>query len=194
MEFIQTFCILDGANRILQAGGSWDSFAAANDGEMAKADRVRGMSVLDVVEGFDMRALIAAALASVRQTGAAFVMHYRCDSPGIRRFMRMNATALGGGRLLILHDFLREERIGDGAVRWLFAPDAQARKCSICCAVEFGQVWIDPFETPDPHPAHVRYTICPECHDRASGILRLRRRDRGGGVVLRFPRSAQGWV
>jgi hypothetical protein len=85
--------------------------------------------------------------------------------------MRMTMSPLRNDRLLLVHDFVHEERSGESNVSWLFAPDARARKCSICCAVEFGDLWMDPFDATNPHPHFVTYGMCPECRRMVASKL-----------------------
>lgn len=188
MEPIQTNCVLDEANRFLYVGGDWDGFAEANGGQAAAGAAIGGRPVFDFVQGFETRTFLNAALFAVRDRARPFVSDYRCDGPGIRRFMRMTIAPLRHGRVLMCHDFLHAERAG-AEVATLFAPGARARKCSVCCAVEFGDVWLDPFEAGRGHPHHVSYTMCPDCRGRL-GVELARMAERtvhpAAGRVLRF--------
>lgn len=190
MNEAQSFCILDHANRIVSVGGRWDEFARENDGDDCLWHEIAGRSIFRSVTGFKTRCFLNAALSAVRNTGQDFVFDYRCDSECVKRFMRMTVTPLPRDRLLMVHDFLAEERIGSDGVRWLYAHDATSRKCSLCCSVEFGRVWIDPFELDEPHPQFVTYAICPHCERRAAGALGDTDPDWQDSNVIRFHRRS----
>jgi hypothetical protein len=192
MDYIQTFCVLDSGNRFVCVGGDWDRFAEEQGSDESTGLQVAGKSIFHSVKGFETRSFLNAALFAVRDRQRQFTLDYRCDSPDVRRYMRMTVSPLRSDRLLMVHDFLHEEHIGSGGVTWLFAPGAKARKCSLCCSVEFGEIWLDPFETDLPHPHFVTYAMCPDCHEKVSGTLSGAQRGRVETKIIRFHGTPPG--
>ncbi|MFM2356699.1 MAG: hypothetical protein RLZZ528_2435 [Pseudomonadota bacterium] len=192
MTFVQSFCVLDAGHRFLYVGGDWDAFAQDNGAEAATGEAIAGSTLFDHIEGFETRAFLNAALFAVRDCGKPFVLDYRCDSPRVRRFMRMTVSPLRGDRLLMLHDFLHEERVGKTLLPWIVAQDGVAPKCSVCCAVQYGEVWLDPFLARNPHPARVQAGLCPSCRALTAGrIAEMERRtELQKDNVIRLPRRA----
>jgi hypothetical protein len=192
MDCVQSFCVLDQNNVIVYVGGDWDRFAHENGGRAATGAQVSGRALLSCVRGPQTRAFLAASIAAVRETGKQFVMHYRCDSPGIRRFMRMTVVSLRAGRVLMLHDFLAEDKVGTTQVSPLFADRADVVKCPLCCSVLYGQIWMDPFLPDEPHSHHVHYEMCPDCRGTAGGLLKSSVAVADPDVVVRFARPLGG--
>ncbi|MFN0113127.1 MAG: hypothetical protein ACKVPY_00465 [Paracoccaceae bacterium] len=193
MDFIQTYCVLDEGDRLLCVGGDWDAFAEENGGADCTGANVAGKHYFSGIEGFETRSFLNAATFAVRDRKRQFVMDYRCDSPVIRRFMRLTVSPLRHNRLLMVHDFLHEEKAGDPGPVWLFAPDAKVRKCSVCCSVEFGEVWMDPYLSKHPRPQFVTYTMCPKCRKHAADSLSVASTPmRLETKVVRFSRRAGG--
>ena len=192
MTFVQSFCVLDSEYRFLYVGGDWDAFARANKAPKATGDAIANTSIFDQIEGFEPRAFLNAALFAVRDSGKPFVLDYRCDSPRVRRFMRMTVSALRGDRFLMVHDFLHEEDVGRALVSWAVVPNAVNQKCSVCCSVLYGEVWLDPFLARNPHPNMVRPSLCPECRTRTASQIAAMELQAASGRdnVVRFGRRA----
>jgi len=84
----------DGA--ILAYGrASWDHFAIENQAlGLADPECVLGHSLFDFMAGGAVRRTHREMLARVLRSGEPLTYDYRCDAPGLRRFMRMTLTAL----------------------------------------------------------------------------------------------------
>lgn len=89
---------IDSADRITSVSGSWDLFAAANDGGTRATDVV-GHSLWDFVVHNTTRQVYRDLIARVRG-GRPVTFSYRCDSPTLRRFMRMTMRPGASGPVI----------------------------------------------------------------------------------------------
>lgn len=92
MDGVAYIVASDGTIRAV--GGEWRRFALGNEGGgIADPDSVVGTRLLDHVTGEAVRV----SLVALMERGAAHgrvVYSYRCDSPELRRVMRMSITCL----------------------------------------------------------------------------------------------------
>lgn len=163
--------ILDANNRILACGEAWDRFARENDApELATRDLL-GRSLEDFVSGKVTRAFLADLLVRVRKRGHTLVIPYRCDSPRVRRFMRMEIQPLAQGRVRWRHWILRTEPL-PWAVTLEIAPQRRRDtyiRCSLCGRMRWQDSWIEPLSLvlaaglPPARALPVTYGLCPAC-------------------------------
>lgn len=180
---------VDGGNRILAVNDAWDGFAAGNDGSEVFRDRVIGTDLLVWIRGDETRMMLAALMQFVRLTGENVRREYRCDSPELRRYMRMTVHRERSGLVRFDHELLRTEPM-QPAVRFAVpgAPDAKTvRRCSMCNRVELANAWWNGDEAaregrlPASNAGSVRYVICPLCrHEQGLGdrVMRSHARSR----------------
>lgn len=76
---------IDRGDTIVETGGAWDAFAAANGGVAP----VLGRPLWQFVAGTDVRGIWELMLRRVRTTGEPLSFLYRCDAPGLVRVLRM---------------------------------------------------------------------------------------------------------
>jgi hypothetical protein len=76
---------IDADDRIVEVGGSWQTFAEENGG----IGEVVGSQLWDFVSGDDVRAVWTLLLRRARVGGDRLRFRYRCDAPGVRRLMQM---------------------------------------------------------------------------------------------------------
>jgi len=72
-------------------GGEWDRFALANDAPELAGQNIIDRSLWDFISGDMMRHIYRQLLVLVR-SGKSIQYHFRCDSPGMRRFLNMSLT------------------------------------------------------------------------------------------------------
>jgi len=82
---------IDRHDEISGVRGSWNEFARSNDASQLAAQTVVGRPLWHFVAGDETRHVYEDLIRRVR-TGKRVAFSYRCDSPALRRFMRMTMT------------------------------------------------------------------------------------------------------
>ncbi|MFL9826132.1 hypothetical protein [Rhodoplanes sp. SY1] len=186
---------VDRTNRIVAVGGPWDEIALVNGGDAAIVERVLGTGLLDHVHGDPARMLVLTVLDRVRRFGAPRSVPYRCDTPGLKRWMEMTLTPAPDGTVTFEHRLLRSEPM-QRPVRFALARPGTARgpaiiRCSSCNRVRDASGWHEPdavrfsaeaagtptgsAETGTPPgpdaPILVGYGVCDACRARIERLL-----------------------
>jgi hypothetical protein len=160
-------CVIDADTRIVETGGDWDDFAAANDGAEALTPRVLGRRLGEFVAGDAARMWLFALLDLARLTAEPVTRSYRCDSPMTKRFMEMTVTPESEGRLRLRHRLVREERMARPAPMVQSAAQGCVLRCSICNRLASDGGWMEPDapQAPRGAPLPVVHTVCEACRD-----------------------------
>ena len=80
---------VDDRDIIRFVGGAWPSFARDNAGLWLDEKSVVGTPLWDHIHGLENRLLYKQVIDSVRATRHSYEFAFRCDSPDVRRLMRM---------------------------------------------------------------------------------------------------------
>jgi len=175
VRFHQVHCVLDDQYRLLWVGGDWDEFARSNGGANAQANDVLSTSLFAYVLDAPTRLALTTLIEAVRETHQPLRVDYRCDSPTVLRRFQLTIQPMKENRVLLVHDLRDARSFERPLTAWTFDPAAAEVKCSFCCALHSGGDWIAPENLDTPHPAAVRYTLCPPCEQGiAQEIARLR--------------------
>ena len=162
---------LDKSDRITETGGAWDTMAHENGGDALCGGTVIGHPLYDYVSGDVSKMFVRTVIDGVRVLQRPRALPYRCDSPGLRRYMEMAITCEPGGGLLLEHRLLRTEATGR---RFDFqtsnAPLRQMIvRCTHCNAIKHEGRWGEP-EAVLPEQVSgalaVVYGVCPRCMER----------------------------
>lgn len=158
---------LDKADRIVETGGAWDRLAQENAGTDLLSASIVGRSLYDYIHGDVSRMFVRTLVNGVRTLGRPRTVPYRCDSPGVRRFMEMSLFREASGSILVEHRQLRTEAIqrkfdfkaGVALGRQMII------RCSHCNAVKNNGTW---GEAEDLLPegntqVPVIYGVCQTC-------------------------------
>ena len=164
---------LNAADEILSVGGDWAPFAQANEAPYL-ADGVIGRPLWDFVGGMTTRHVYRELLARVR-AGRTVAFDYRCDSPDLRRFLRMTISPGSEGGVAFDSRTVRTEpRVpplpslvsGQGTEPGL-------RMCSWCKRVDLSQLWEELEIAVERlglltlgHPPLISHAMCPRCYVR----------------------------
>ena len=81
--------VVDRQGVIIDVGPGWDRFAMQNDGAAACARYVLERPWTEFVTGAEVRLLFSRLIQSVREQQTPRTTTFRCDSPQVRRYMRM---------------------------------------------------------------------------------------------------------
>jgi hypothetical protein len=174
---------IDPADAIVRLNAAWTQFALENDAPELTADRVANASLWDCMGGdAATKGLYASLLERVR-AGAEARFPFRCDSPGMRRYLEM-VVNLDGALVRFESRLLRsesrpEQRILERDVR---RGDRWLKICSWCKRLESPGGWLDveaalvqltPFA--DDSMPRLTHGMCPTCADSMhEAIERLR--------------------
>lgn len=137
-----SYCV-DARDVITAVGGDWDRFASENGGVGLDPSAVVGTSLMDFVQGTEVRWMIRSLLDFTRSRAAPFQMVYRCDSADAKQSFRMILKPQRDGSIGLIHQDvgvkLRERPIARRHV-----PHATARAlpvCGVCAAIRVHSRW-----------------------------------------------------
>lgn len=160
---------VDKNNVIVAVNASWDEFALSNDAPQLAGGSVIGWSLLDSISGKVTKTFTQALLDLARSHEQKIMFDYRCDSPQIRRYMRMHISQGDAGSVNFLHEHLSSEYFPHPAIYQSAAQRSRDTlvRCSICNHVRHDGIWSMPDYVSRTffasHPVSVIYGICPSC-------------------------------
>jgi hypothetical protein len=165
---------LDREDRIRSVNAGWSAFARENEAEHL-IDAVLGTSIWDWVVGVEVRHLYRLLFSRLRDTHGTTRFPFRCDSPGLRRFMELEIVALPDGGLRFSARLKRVER--RVPVRVVDAHVARSEElvaiCSWCRRVRAdGELWLELEDAAsglrllEDSPPAITHTICTDCEAR----------------------------
>ena len=166
----QTTYYLDKGDKILSVGSGWNQFASENDGEQLVAAKVEGRSIWDFISG-DITKVWFRTIIQLADLHQEAVEHpYRCDSPTLKRYMKMRVSK-ENNILRVDHSLLRVERREKPVlIRHASEFDifSQAmRCCSLCGRIHRGREWYEPddaiFDSEGSQTFFVIYVVCETC-------------------------------
>lgn len=162
------FYRLDKGDRITEVGGAWDRMAQENDGGQLCGGSVLGAPLYDFVSGDVSKMFVRTVIDGVRVLQRSRTVSYRCDSPGLRRYMEMTITCEPGGGVLLEHRQLRTEASGRRVdFRLATQPVRQMIvRCSHCNGIKINGAWGEPEAMMPAGMAGdipVIYGVCPRC-------------------------------
>ena len=159
--------VLDHQDRIISVSGAWDKFADENNGTNLSSKDVCGRPLWDFVTGDATRMWLEAIFQYARLLGTSVVRPYRCDSPDLKRFMRMRIDFEQGGILTVEHEIMATEpRSAPVLIQYGANTLRKTRqRCSICGRVNSGG-WQEPLEehADESDGIIVIYTVCEDCY------------------------------
>lgn len=164
---------LDAADRIVEIGGCWNDFALANAGESVLAECVLGSNVYDHVSGDASRMFLHTLLTATRSLARDTTRPYRCDSPGIKRFMEMSLLPLAEHGVMVAHRMIKVETL-PGHYEFIASkklPHLPNRivRCSICNRIKHAGEWLETDRAGAlgllscSGPTPVIYGVCDAC-------------------------------
>lgn len=170
----ETTCWLDADNCIVRVTPEWDEFAAANEGPTCMGPHVCGRKLAEFISGDATRMWVEALVATAR-LGSDLDRPYRCDSPTVKRYMRMRVRP--EGELIVMHHKLVREEAMSQPVHITSArtQGKMVLRCSMCNRLEIDEQWIEPDtamsqgKLPARKTVHVIHTVCADCYRMLPG-------------------------
>ena len=80
--------VIDRANRVVAVDDGWIAFAIGNDAPDLPG-RVLGANLWTFIANATVQDLYSALFQRIRATGREITIPFRCDSPSVRRFMKL---------------------------------------------------------------------------------------------------------
>lgn len=175
------------AHDVIEAvGGGWDAFAAENDAPGLVGRSVLGRSIHEFIAGDEIRRIHRHLLRAVRAHREPLSLAFRCDSPDLRRHMRLEMKPLGNSAVEYRAVLLRAEKRPH--LRLLDPRGPRSPALVVCCSLchkirgKDGGDWLEIdsaaerlgllVSEPPPRLAH---GVCPSCKARL--LQRIRDRD-----------------
>lgn len=172
---------IDAADVVVDLGEGFERFAAEN-GAAGLAGRVVGATIWSQLQGEEVIHLYRDLLRTCRGSGRAVEFPFRCDSPTLRRHMRMRMIGASDGSVTFESALLRAEPrdavelppSGGGA------EDALLVVCAWCRQVEVEKgAWSELEEAvrrlglfSRETPWRISHGICPACYRAVSAAVR----------------------
>lgn len=100
---------VDGKGMLSAVNEEWVEFARENGAPWLSRKAVVGRSLWDYMTGRETRHISRLLLDSVLRKGVRITIPYRCDSPGLCRYMEMEIAQVEGGLVEFRSSILRSE-------------------------------------------------------------------------------------
>jgi CheY-like chemotaxis protein len=167
---------VDGRGAICWVNDAWLKFAADNGWETSARDVV-GSQLTDHISDAETRHIYALVEQRARIAPAPLRFDYRCDSPDLRRFMRMEVVYDPSAEQIEYRSRLLRKEPREAVA--LFDPALASRSsetvnvCSWCKTVEVGDGWLEVESAVaalgllnEPSLPSISHGICPTCSAR----------------------------
>lgn len=164
---MDTAYLLDQDDCIVGVSGPWLEFSDENGGVGLDLESIIGKPIWHFVAGDDTKMWLSAILMHVRLKGEPIERSYRCDSPELKRFMKMTIHPGEHGALTVSHQLISTE---EPPVAVFIKPGSGAKtlptdlRCSICGKIKSKGEWHEPSDLVRDHNEFtVVYTVCEHC-------------------------------
>lgn len=172
VEFSVEYSI-DDQNRLVSFNHNWNPFALENSSAHLVAENLVGQPLFDHISGDELSQLWRSIIDGVRNRQKTAEFDYRCDSPHLKRHMRMRVS-FSAGRVHFSSAVLRTTAV---AGLGIFDLNQQRAKsiiiaCSWCKRIKAGEtLWLEPEIAvdrmqllQDEHLPEISHGICPACY------------------------------
>lgn len=152
---------------IVDVNDWWDIFA--NDNNALNLDKVTvlGKPLFHYVSGDVTRMFVVSVFNNVRVKHEQFTQKYRCDSPSLKRYMKMTVIPMGYDSLKIVNEVIAiEPKVYSVNIK---AYESRVRRCSMCNRINHEDKWEESdtliksgiFKADGE--IYVIYTVCMDC-------------------------------
>ncbi|MEL7002321.1 MAG: hypothetical protein AAFN93_06250 [Bacteroidota bacterium] len=160
---------LDSEDRIVKTNLLWDNFAEDNaGGDRSFSDQIVGKSLFGFINGDSTKMFVSTMIQRVRITGKELEVDYRCDSPDLKRFMKMAIIPEEDGLIRVENSLEKEEPFRK-SVNFILGDDGNiVKRCSMCQLLYIDNMWIDADKATEVLGAEeipVIYTVCGSCKE-----------------------------
>lgn len=163
---------IDASDSINYLNDAWLAFARETGSPSLTAESIFGRKIWDFIADFETREIYAAIVHRVRKKGGEVRVPFRCDDPGIRRFMETSIRALPGSVVEFRNRIVRVEfrepvplldpaRPRSGPTLKMCAWCKRVLVSGRWLEVEEGTAKLNLFDSPTLPP--LSHGICPPC-------------------------------
>jgi hypothetical protein len=173
---------IDGENRLCFVNEDWLDFARENGAPELTRAAVFNEPLARFIDDWETLNLYELIFRRVRATGTGVLLPFRCDTPGLRRFMQLSLRLLDNGEIELTGRVLATEERHPVPLLDPAAPRSKTMItiCSWCKKVKTkNDLYVEIEKAISVHglfgPRHPRLThgICPECFERIRKELDL---------------------
>ncbi|MCX8083671.1 MAG: 60S ribosomal export protein NMD3 [Calditerrivibrio sp.] len=142
---IQNSYVLDRDMKIIEVGSRWDLMVYENCGNFhVLKENVLGKSIFDFITGDHIRMWFESLLNLAKISGKPVIRDYRCDSPEVKRFMKMKIYLLENNLIRLDHYIVKIEKIVQPiCLNFYNEFYLKVTRCSICNRFLYKNRWID---------------------------------------------------
>jgi hypothetical protein len=174
---------IDSNDNLLSCSGRWCDFAKQNGAaDLCETDSLTGSSIYSFISGYETAHLYNIIINKVRTGNKEISIPFRCDSPGIRRFMQMLIKPLPNNEVAFKNTIIRIEH--RKAIKLLDSHSQHTKEqyitiCSYCKKIRINEdVWVSTEEgvkrlkifDQDKQP-YLTHGICPQCYQNIMDSL-----------------------
>lgn len=140
--FIHT---VDSAGTITAVNQEWLDFAKENDAPELVREYVVGRPLWDFMTGRETRHISRLLFDKALSSGESIIIQYRCDSPGLRRFLKMEIAPMRDGTVEFRSSYIRFEPRAPVSLLDRRAPRSSEFMtiCSWCRRVRVANEWVE---------------------------------------------------
>ncbi len=161
---------------------TWAVFARQNDAPQLASNAI-GLSLWQQISGPEVRQIYLELFDFVRTRNEPITFPFRCDSPGLRREMRMTLRPLPSNGIELYSETLAQvPHVIPKMLLSVFANERQSsvalRMCAWCKAIFAGDKWVDiqaALETIQAFlqtvPPQITHTICENCYSNLMTLI-----------------------
>ncbi|MDO9280950.1 MAG: hypothetical protein Q7T88_01055 [Methylotenera sp.] len=166
---------LDVDNNIVAVNRLWQSFALANNAPELGIDQVIGKPLMQYISGNITKYFWQALLDKARLANTVLHLDYRCDSPDLRRFMRIKVYR-GDGESLHFESALLRTESRPVSIHFKRAQQRGADtkvRCSFCNGILHKSHWVEAESLVTGQKSvtlDVIYGICPDCQSTLDSL------------------------
>ena len=163
---------IDAKDCLVNVSNNWDEWAFANGGVEVTRHSVINQSIFGFISGESCRQIYRLLIDHVRKKHQESVFQFRCDSPGLRRYMEMKIMPEDDGYVVFESHVLKEDPRPDVSVLDLTSPRSHQSvvMCSLCQKVKCSDHQWQEIElvldtegfSVKPYPQLI-YSVCESC-------------------------------
>ncbi|MGC8925272.1 MAG: hypothetical protein ACP5LO_04500 [Calditerrivibrio sp.] len=142
-ENIQNSYLLDRNLNIIDLHPNWDLFVYENSGDKKfLKSSILGRNIFEFIKGDSVRMWFESLITLVKFSNRSITRNYSCDSPDVKRFMKMRITPQEGGQIKFDHYIISLTKIPIKA-KMHFYNNAEniITRCSVCNRFLYHEKW-----------------------------------------------------
>ena len=166
---------IDEYDKIKCVSENWDKFAAENDAlDLVSKPQVLNRPLWDFITDIETRHLYSIVIDRVRKENVPVDIPFRCDSPNLRRFMKMTIKPLSDNKVRFKSEIMRVEK--REPLKILDKNETRSNEniemCSFCKKIKMAKnKWGDTEDAIQilhlfdyAKPPQITHGLCPECY------------------------------